>query len=58
MEETYARLLCPECGKNWESAPSDLPDVSTTFHCPACHATRRLSEFARTEHDLKTMKQF
>ena len=57
MEETYVRLLCPECGKHWERPPSDLPDPTSTFHCPNCHASRRLSEFARTEHDLRTMRQ-
>ncbi|WP_435194526.1 hypothetical protein [Natronomonas sp. EA1] len=58
MVEAYVRLLCPECGKHWESSPSDLPEVARTFHCPNCHASRRLSEFARTEHDLRTMKEF
>lgn len=56
MVETYVRLLCPECGKQWEESPSDLPDPATTFHCPNCHASRPLSVFARTEHDLQTMK--
>ncbi|WP_255195696.1 hypothetical protein [Halorarius litoreus] len=58
MEETYVRLLCPECGKHWEQSPSDLPEPARTFHCPNCHASRRLSEFARTEHDLQNMKNF
>ena len=57
MEETYVRLLCPECGKHWERSPSDLPEPSRTFHCPGCHASRRLSEVARTEHDLRTMRE-
>jgi hypothetical protein len=57
MEETYVRLLCPECGKHWEESPSDLPEPSRTFHCPGCHAGRRLSEYARTEHDLRTMRE-
>ena len=57
MEETYVRLLGPECGKHWERQPSDLPEPSRTFHCPGCHASRRLSEFARTEHDLRTMRE-
>lgn len=57
MEETYVRLLCPECGKHWEQQPSDLPEPARTFHCPGCHASRRLSEFARTEHDLRTMRE-
>jgi len=57
MEETYVRLLCPACGKNWETAPSGLPEPVGTFHCPECHASRRLSEFARTEHDLRVMRE-
>ena len=56
MEEAYVRLLCPECTKEWESSPADLPALRRTYHCPNCHASRRLSEFMRTEHDLQTMK--
>lgn len=56
MEEAYVRLLCPECTKEWESTPDSLPALRRTFHCPNCHASRRLSEFMRTEHDLQTMK--
>jgi len=56
MEEAYVRLLCPECTKDWESTPSDLPTHDTTFHCPNCHASRRLAEFARTDSDLRTLK--
>ncbi|WP_338729174.1 hypothetical protein [Haladaptatus sp. DJG-WS-42] len=58
MVEAYVRLLCPECGKDWESTPGDLPPLKTTFHCPNCHASRMLSEYMRTEHDLDTLKQF
>ncbi|MEF8883189.1 MAG: hypothetical protein V5A34_11785 [Halapricum sp.] len=57
MEEAYVRLLCPECSKEWESSPRDLPVPEQTYHCPNCHATRRLSEFMRTEHDLQTLKK-
>jgi ssDNA-binding Zn-finger/Zn-ribbon topoisomerase 1 len=56
--ETYVRLLCPECGKTWQKSPSELPDPARTFHCPGCHASRRLSEFARTERDLQTLQNF
>jgi NMD protein affecting ribosome stability and mRNA decay len=56
MEEAYVRLLCPECTKEWESAPTDLPALHRTFHCPNCHASRPTSEFMRTEHDLQTLK--
>jgi len=58
MNETYVRLLCPECGKDWEASPDDLPDPTDTFHCPNCHASRPTSEFTRTERDLETLKQF
>ena len=57
MEETQVRLLCPECGKNWQTDPTGLPATDENFHCPNCHASRRLSEFLRTEHDLRTVKQ-
>jgi len=56
MEEAYVRLLCPECTKEWESTPTDLPDLQRTYHCPNCHASRPLAEFMRTEHDLQTVK--
>jgi predicted RNA-binding Zn-ribbon protein involved in translation (DUF1610 family) len=58
MVETFVRLLCPECGKNWEENPTDLTGHREQFSCPNCHATRRLVEFVRTEHDLETLKQF
>ena len=48
MVETYVRLLCPECGKNWESNPDDLPSHDDQFHCPNCHATRRTAELKST----------
>jgi len=57
MEEAHVRLLCPECGKDWQSKPTELPDSGRTYHCPNCHASRPLSEFMRTEHDLNTLKQ-
>jgi len=58
MVEAFVRLLCPECGKDWQTAPTDLPDHRQNFSCPACHATRRLAEFMRTERDLEMVKQF
>jgi predicted RNA-binding Zn-ribbon protein involved in translation (DUF1610 family) len=57
MKETYVRLLCPECKKDWEDSPGELPESNRTFHCPNCHASRKMAEFTRTEHDLKTLKQ-
>ncbi len=57
MVETYVRLLCPECGKHWESGPDELPEPQRQFNCPNCHATRSTSEFTRTERDLETLKQ-
>ncbi len=56
MEETYVRLLCPECAKDWESNPSELPEAKSMFHCPNCHASRRTAEFTRTEKDLETLQ--
>lgn len=56
MNEAYVRLLCPECGKDWESTPSELPRHDELFHCSNCHASRLLAEFARTDRDLQTLK--
>ncbi|MUV56650.1 hypothetical protein SAMN04487947_3884 [Halogeometricum rufum] len=58
MVEAFVRLLCPECGKDWEASPSNLPDLKQNQTCSACGATRRLAEFMRTERDLETVKQF
>jgi DNA-directed RNA polymerase subunit RPC12/RpoP len=58
MVETYVRLLCAECGKSWQESPNALPEPGRMFHCPGCHNSRRLSEFARTGHDLETLKTF
>jgi transposase-like protein len=57
MVEAFVRLLCPECKKDWEAKPGDLPGHRQNFSCPGCHATRRLAEFMRTEHDLNTLRQ-
>ena len=57
MVEAYVRLLCPECNKDWESSPGDLPAPDAMFHCPGCHATYRTAEFMRTDRDLQTLKQ-
>ncbi|MFC7074178.1 hypothetical protein ACFQJ7_01480 [Halovenus rubra] len=57
MEEAYVRLLCPECTKEWQATPDELPETHRVLHCPNCHASRPVSEFARTEHDLNTLKQ-
>ncbi|QHS18233.1 DUF7836 family putative zinc-binding protein [Halopenitus persicus] len=58
MVEAFVRLHCPECAKDWEDSPSDLPDLRTNYSCGNCHATRRLTEFMRTERDLEAVKQF
>ncbi len=58
MEETYVRLLCPECSKDWESAPGELPAADESHACPDCETERHTAEFTRTEHDLRTLKQF
>jgi tRNA(Ile2) C34 agmatinyltransferase TiaS len=58
MVEAFVRLLCPECSKDWETSPSELPAHRQNFTCSACGTTRRLAEFMRTERDLETVKQF
>ncbi|SEH15587.1 hypothetical protein SAMN04487967_2147 [Natronorubrum sediminis] len=57
MDQTTVQLLCPECTKEWQITPNDLPAPASMFHCPNCHASRRLSEFMRTDRDLQTLKQ-
>lgn len=57
MDETHIRLVCPECGKNWQTNPSSLPESDKNYHCPNCHASRRTAEFMRTEHDLRTLQK-
>ncbi|RQG89952.1 hypothetical protein EA462_08055 [Natrarchaeobius halalkaliphilus] len=57
MDETTVRLLCPECAKDWQVSPSELPESTGMFHCPNCHASRRTGEFMRTDRDLQTLKQ-
>ena len=58
MVEAFVTLRCPECQKEWESNPSDLPETRDNFSCPSCHATRRLTQFMRTERDLEIVRQF
>ena len=58
MVEAFVRLLCPECEKDWEETPTDLPNLQKNFSCPDCHATRRLTEFMRTERDLEVVREF
>ncbi|APW98573.1 hypothetical protein CHINAEXTREME_12655 [Halobiforma lacisalsi AJ5] len=57
MDETTVQLLCPECAKDWQTAPGELPESTAMFHCPNCHASRRMAEFMRTDRDLQTLKQ-
>ncbi|MFC7213319.1 hypothetical protein ACFQO4_04390 [Saliphagus sp. GCM10025334] len=57
MVETTVQLVCPECVKEWQLTPAELPDSTSMFHCPNCHASRRMAEFTRTDRDLRTLKQ-
>jgi DNA-directed RNA polymerase subunit RPC12/RpoP len=57
MNEATVRLVCPECGKDWQTDPVDLPESGRTFHCPNCHASRRLSEYLHTERDLQVLQK-
>ncbi|MFP8957269.1 hypothetical protein [Natronosalvus vescus] len=57
MVETTVQLLCPECVKEWQVSPGELPSSTSMFHCPNCHASRRMAEFMRTDRDLRTLKQ-
>ncbi|MEE6208825.1 hypothetical protein U3A55_01455 [Salarchaeum sp. III] len=55
--EAYVQLLCPECSKDWEMTPSELPAHDENYNCPDCHATRRTAEFMRTDRDLENLKE-
>ena len=57
MEETFVRLVCPACTKDWQQSPSKLPSHDDSFQCPDCSERRRMAEFARTDRDLETLKQ-
>ena len=57
MDRTTVNLLCPECTKDWQVSPDELPMAAEMFHCPGCHASRRTAEFMRTDRDLQTLKQ-
>ena len=58
MDAATVQLLCPECAKDWDAHPDDLTGAREVFHCPNCHASRHTAEFARTDRDLKLLKQF
>lgn len=57
MEEAHVQLVCPECTKEWQSKPQELPESERTFHCPNCHASRPLTRYIPTERDLKALQQ-
>jgi len=50
------QLLCPDCEKDWEKSPTDLPAPDTEFSCPDCGTERRTAEFMRTDRDLEVLK--
>lgn len=58
MQEAWLQLLCPDCGKHWEAAPSKLPSPETSFTCVECGAERPLSEFMKTTRDLELLREF
>jgi len=58
MQEAWLQLHCPDCDKNWEAAPTDLPSPDTSFTCEDCHTERPLSEFMKTTRDLELLQQF
>lgn len=58
MNETFVRLLCPDCQKTWERNPNQLPAHTDRFACDGCEAEYRTAEFTRTDRDLDVLKQF
>jgi len=57
MQEAFAELTCPDCGKLWEVDANDAPAPGATFDCPDCDSRRPLSEFARTGRDLEVLRE-
>jgi predicted RNA-binding Zn-ribbon protein involved in translation (DUF1610 family) len=58
MNEAFVQLVCPECTKDWEAKPMDLPAADVAFSCPDCGTERPLAEFMRTERDFEVLKEF
>lgn len=58
MTEAWVQLTCPDCQKQWESNPSDLPAPGEAFECDHCGARRSVSEFMRTQRDFTILEQF
>jgi DNA-directed RNA polymerase subunit RPC12/RpoP len=56
MDNAYVRLVCPDCTKDWQTDPQSLPSHDEMYDCSECGTERRLAEFARTDHDLQTLK--
>lgn len=56
--ETFVELVCPDCEKYWEAAPSDLPASDDPFDCPDCGERRPLAEFTRSSRDLEIIQDF
>jgi len=58
MNEAFVQLVCPDCRKDWEAKPMDLPAPDAVFACPDCEAERPVAEFMRTDRDLEVLKEF
>ena len=58
MQEAWIPLTCPDCGDQWEAEPSSLPRPGTDFACPYCGASRKISEFVKTERGLDILIEF
>jgi len=58
MNEAFVQLSCPECMKDWEAKPMDLPARNEPFSCPDCGEQRPTAEFMRTDRDLEVLKEF
>ena len=58
MNEAFVQLSCPECTKDWEAKPMELPARDEPFACPDCEEQRPTAEFMRTDRDLEVLKEF
>lgn len=56
MTVDVIQVRCPACEFTWDAAPTTLDAPESTFRCPDCGETRRLSEFMWTDRDLSALR--
>lgn len=58
MQEAWIDLACPNCDKQWEANPTELPAPDADFECPDCGTSRSTAEFAQTQRGLEILESF